>query len=332
MYDILTIGDIKLDDFVQLPVNSSYCKLKKKENLLCIAFGEKISVHDSEPQIAGSAPNVAVGLSRQGYSSAIYSIMGEDEITDMAFVKLGREGVDTRLIKIKKGTRSSSSIVLNYKGQRTILASHRAYEYNLPRINHTQWMYIGEIGAGYESLYKKINYLIKKKGIKLGINPGAIQINEKKKVLYDLLENTEILFLNKEEAIEVSRTKSTDLKHIMTKLWKMGPNTVVVTDGARGAYAFDGGDIVHCPSFPTTVIEATGAGDSFATGFVGALMADKKIDCALRWGSVNSASVISKIGPQPGLLTKSKIQKQIRNNKSFKTHVLEKCTKKCNHR
>jgi len=330
MYDVMTIGDIKLDDFVVLPKESPQCSLKKKEGLLCIEYGEKIPVHDFASQIAGSSPNVAVGLSRMNYNTAIYSIMGDDDVSDRAFVKLGKEGVDTRFIKIKKGIRSSSSIVLNYLGQRTILASHRPLKYSLPPINHPKWIFVGEIGAGYETLYSRLTKkLTLNKNIKFAINPGAIQVNQKKKVLYDLLEKTEVLFVNLEEATIISKSKEANLNQVIAKLWKMGPNIVVVTDGAYGAYAFAGEEIIHCPAFPAKVIEATGAGDSFATGFIGATLAGKDIMEALRWGAVNSSSVIGQVGPQPGLLSKNKIIKTLRANSQFKAHEIKLCKPKC---
>jgi len=56
---------------------------------------------------------------------------------------------------------------------------------------------------------------------------------------------------------------------------------------------------------PTPVVERTGAGDSFATAFISALHFGKPIKTAMCWGTVNSASVIMKIGPIAGLLTRA---------------------------
>ena len=143
MLDLISIGDIKLDTFVVIPEKSNHCKLQMPEYLLCFNYGEKIPVGAVESQIAGSAPNVAVGLSRLGFRSAVFSFMGEDGTYKLALDVLQREKVDSKLIRTLPGAKSSFSAVLNYKGEKTILASHVSYPYALPpRLPKTKWLYV----------------------------------------------------------------------------------------------------------------------------------------------------------------------------------------------
>jgi len=320
MFDVITIGDIKLDTFITIPDSSADCTYKKRDCQLCMNHGAKIPVKDFESQIAGSAPNVAVGLSRMGFNTAIYSVMGEDETTDMAFKKLGQEGVDTRYIETVHGRPSSFSAVLNYKGERTILASHQPYQYHLPRISPTKWIYVGELGDRYEMMYRKLIPYIKKHKTQLAFNPGAIQLQENKKILFELIKVTSILVVNKEEAelLVSNHNKNKNLAHLIHKVWKLGPDIVCITDGRKGSYAFDGTDIFHCPIYPAKRVELTGAGDAFGTAFLGAQMHGKKIPLSLCWGNTNSASVIGKVGPQKGLLTHGQIQSRLRKYSSVK--------------
>jgi pseudouridine kinase len=286
-----------------------------------LTFGAKIPVKDFEAQIAGTAPNIAVGLSRMGFNTAIYSVMGEDETTDLAFKKLGQEGVDTRYIETVHDKPSSFSAVLNHKGERTILASHQPHQYHLPRIQPPKWLFVGELGDRYEMMYRKVIPYIKKHNTKLAFNPGAIQLEENKKILFELIKVTNILFVNKEEAemlISNHDKNKKKIPHLIHKLWKMGPDVVCITDGKKGSYAFDGTDVFHCPIYPAKRVEMTGAGDSFATAFLGALMLDKKIPAALCWGNTNSASVIQKVGPQKGLLSAGQIKSRLRKYSSVK--------------
>jgi ribokinase/sulfofructose kinase len=92
----------------------------------------------------------------------------------------------------------------------------------------------------------------------------------------------------------------------------------VITDGKHGAYGFDGEHLYHSKIFPGKLVEATGAGDSFATGFIGATMNNKTIQDALAWGCVNSSSVIGYVGPQKGLLSNREIIKRLKNKTNFK--------------
>lgn len=322
MYDILTIGDIKLDTFIVLPEASLQCTLREHDCKLCLDYGKKITVDAFEPQIAGSAANVAVGASRLGLRSAIYSAMGDDETSDLAFKHLGKEGVDTRYITMKKDAKSSFSIVLTYKGNRTILAKHEPNVYTLPKIEATKWLYLSELGTHFHRLFDKLPEYIKANNIKLAFNPGTVQLKEGAKALAPLLKVTEVLFVNLEEAemlLGISDHK--EVEKIIKLVWKLGPNIVVLSDGPRGAYAFDGGKITHHPALPVEVVESTGAGDSLGCGFIAALLNGKKIKDALAWGIAEASSVIQHVGPQPGLLTRAGIEKILK--KHAKVHMKE---------
>ena len=318
MLDLITIGDIKLDTFVTLP-ESKKAKLKKRENWLCLSYGAKIPVTDFEEQIAGSAPNVAVGLSRMGYKTAVYSVMGEDDTKDVALAKLKSENVSTEYIEAVKGLPSSYSAVLNYRNERTILASHQPHEYHLPKIKKPKWIYIGELGVRYKEMYKQVIKYIKADGVKLAINPGAIQLTEKDQILFDLIKETDLLIVNRSEAkVLANNTKKDNIEYLIHRLWKLGPNIVVVTDGVNGTYVFDGDKVSHCKIFPGKAKELTGAGDSFGAGFLGGLLAGKDVKEAVRWGNANAASVVQYVGPQPGLLTKAQINNRLKKYKPIK--------------
>lgn len=319
MYDLITIGDIKLDTFIVLDDASVQCSLEENHTCrLCIEYGAKIAVKDFEPQIAGSAPNVAVALARLKRSSAIYSIVGGDATGKLAYDHLKRERVDTRYVKTTKRDRSSYSVVINYKGERTILGVLHPRAYRLPpKLGATKWLYLSEMGEDFEPLYRDIEALAKRRHVRIGFNPGTLQLRAGARKLRGILKVTAILFVNVEEGHELlGEQNRADMKHLLTLLWKLGPSTVVVTDGEKGAYAFDGGEVWHLPAFPTTVVERTGAGDSFAAGFLAGTMYGKPIEEALRWGAANAASVVAHVGPQPGLLTKAQMARALKAHTS----------------
>ncbi len=106
-----------------------------------------------------------------------------------------------------------------------------------------------------------------------------------------------------------------DMKQALQGLRNFGPEIVIVTDGPNGAYGTDGHRAWVAWPHPSHVVERTGAGDSFSTGVLSALIAGKKLDGALAWGSANSASVIEKVGPQQGLLTRPKLLTRLKKAK-----------------
>ncbi|MBI4143132.1 carbohydrate kinase family protein [Candidatus Uhrbacteria bacterium] len=326
MHDLVTIGDIKLDTFVVLPEAHLQCSMVEgnKTCWLCLEHGTKIPVEDFEPQIAGSAVNVAVGMSRLGFRTAIVAMLGADATAPLARAVLKEEHVDARYLRVLKRERSSFSVVITYKGQRTMLAAHRPHHYHLPALAPFKWLYLSEMGKDYEELFRDLVTMVKRRGAKLAFNPGAIQLQGGARKLAPVIKATDVLFVNREEAHQLvnNRANGIDLRHLITRLWKQGPQVIVLTDGSKGSYAFDGGDILHLEPFPAKPVEMTGAGDSFATGFLAARMYGKDIGECLRWGAANAASVIGVVGPQPGLLSKTKVARALRMHRAITTKTL----------
>lgn len=323
MYDLIAIGDTKLDTFVVLDEASLQCQLKMPECKLCISYGEKIVVDVVASQIAGTAPNVATGLSRLGMKTAVISNMGVDGTYQLAVDTLKKEGVATRYLHRVPNESSSYSVVLNYKGEKTLLTSHIRHAYRFPKpLPKTKWLYVSEMGPGYENLYRQVVARAKANNIHIALNPGTIQITERKSFLFDLIKKTYVLFVNLEEAQRIANQKTLEIHHLATELYKMGPRQVVITDGKNGAYAFDGHLLHRCDIFPGRSVEATGAGDAFSTGYIGALMHGQLHDEALRWGAVNAASVVGFVGPTKGLLSAATIRTRLRKHPSFRTKEL----------
>lgn len=318
MLDLLSVGAIKLDTFIVLPEASVMCELKTPECKLCIEYGHKIPVAAFVTQIAGSAPNVAVGLARMGLKTGILSTMGDDPAFKQATDFLRREKVSTTHLKKQKGFHSSAAVVLNFKGESTQLVDHVPHTYRLPaNLPKCQYLYISELGGKYEPLYRDA-IAAAKRGVSVGFNPGSVQIAQRKKVFFDLLKVTDVLFLNMSEARRVLKIENNgEIHHLLAKLKALGPNYVVVTDGAQGAYAYDGVKMHATKAFPGKLIEATGAGDSFATGFLGALLKGHTHAEALRWAAVNASSVIHHVGPTKGLLSHTEILHRLKTKPSF---------------
>ena len=94
----------------------------------------------------------------------------------------------------------------------------------------------------------------------------------------------------------------------------MGSKQVVITDGPAGAYSHDGGKYWYMPTMEAPVVERTGAGDAFGSGFMGAMLTGKPVEECLKWGACNSASVLGYVGPQAGLLTIEKMGEWLGKN------------------
>jgi len=90
--------------------------------------------------------------------------------------------------------------------------------------------------------------------------------------LVDVLRRVDCLFVNDEEARQLTGKRSVLLA--ARDIQAMGPETVIIKRGEHGAVLFNGGDVFYVPAFPLEkVVDPTGAGDTFAGGFVGYLHA-----------------------------------------------------------
>ena len=91
----------------------------------------------------------------------------------------------------------------------------------------------------------------------------------------------------------------------------LGPRYVVVTDGARGAFAASRDEILFAPAVKTSTIGTAGAGDAFAATFVTFVASGRAIDEALRAATINAASVVGYIDTQSGLLGRDALEQRV---------------------
>lgn len=318
MLDTLSVGDVTLDTFIKIKEATVHCSIHHDECQLCLSYADKIPVTGFEQKSAGNAGNVAVSLARLGFRSGIYTHIGDDDPGLKIKRTLAREQVVMKYVHIDAGEPSNNSIVIGYKGERTILVYHHPRHYAFPKLEMTRWVYYTSLAAGHEHLQRGVVSAIHsmRGKMKLAFNPGTHQLKLGLRKLAPVLAHTSVLFVNKEEA-ERLVGKAKDIMGLMRALKKNGPEIVVLTNGAHGAYALNGVQSYFMPLMPVRVVERTGAGDSFAAGYLAAVMRGEAMKEALRWGAANSAGVVQKVGPQAGLLTQTEMQGMLKRFKKI---------------
>ncbi len=303
-FDIISLGDMGIDVFLEMAKTDADLRytLHHKEEQICFRFADKIPVEQMTKTIAGNACNVAVGSRRLGSKTALVTLIGHDPEAKMILDELRDEKVDTRFIKHDK--RTNFSAVINYQGERTIFVYHEPRDYHLPKLPKAKFIYLTSMRTGWEKIVDSLSAYLDRTETKLAYNPGTFQLRAGLKVSQTLLDRTEILFVNKEEAAQFSgMPTSTPIQALLTALHKHGPRIVVITDGPKGSYASDATGQYQLGIFDVPLVERTGSGDAFATGFMNAIAQGKDLPEAMRWGSFESAGVIQRVGPQAGLLT-----------------------------
>lgn len=312
--DFVAIGDIVNDEFIDL--SPEWARVIKDADtgreLLAMNFGDKIEFKDFVlvPAV-GNSPNAAVSAHRLGLKSALVTDMGDDDEGDQMIRQLELEGIDTRFVRRHEGKKSNHHYVLRLAPERTILIKHEEYPYSLPDLNNPKWLYFSSVGEHNSLPYHEAvaTYIKEHPSTKLVFQPGSFQIRLGYEALRSVYEVATLFFCNKEEAQSIVGQRETDIKRLLISLHEKGPKIVVITDGPRGAYAFDGSDAWHMPMYPDIAppVDRTGAGDSFSSTLTSALALGHDIPTALSWGPINSMSVVQEIGAQKGLLSQEKI-------------------------
>jgi len=138
-------------------------------------------------------------------------------------------------------------------------------------------------------------------GAKIMFNPGKFELEHKRQLL-GLLSDVDVLLLNKYEAQKI--VNGTTLTELVARLKNYVPH-VIITDGHQGAIATDGKEVYRIGIYEDVkIIDSTGAGDAFGSGFLAAFAAGKSFTDSLTFASANSTSVIQHIGTKDGILSR----------------------------
>jgi fructokinase len=325
--NLLSIGDASWDVFINPSESEALCEIDNKKCLICFKYGEKIPVKTLDFSVGGNAANNAVGTKRLGINSAAVLTLGLDEIGNQIVGTLKKEGVDVNYVIQQPATTSNYSTAINYSGERTIFTYKAPRSYEFPvKLPVTPWVYLTSMGDSFQPFYNHLVAWLKlNPTVKLAFNPGGRQIKAGLEAIKEVLNLTQLIFVNREEAESLTGFKASQgqEKELLQKLSSLGPKICVVTNGPAGSFLFDGQHYFKAGTFPIDAYERTGAGDSFGSGVLAAIMKGKSLQEALLWGSANSASVISYVGAQKGLLTETDMAVWMKRAESSKVEMGE---------
>lgn len=313
--DVLSIGDVVTDAFIKLLDDRAVMYQNEQGKWLAMPFGMKVPFDHAEViEAVGNAANAAVSFERLGLQSGLVSNVGDDAQGRDIVNALKNQGVDTRFVHVNPNKISNYHYVLWYKEERTILIKHEEYDYHWPRFREAddpQWVYFSSISKNALDSYhdQVMDWLDANPGVKLAFQPGTFQMEAGIERLARLYARTEVLVLNREEAVMVSGGNYDDIHDLFNRFHQVGCKIVVITDGPAGAYASDGENRFSMPLYPDPAppVERTGAGDAFASTFVAAIIKGNSIEGALQWAPINSMNVVQNVGAQAGLLSEDQL-------------------------
>jgi sugar/nucleoside kinase (ribokinase family) len=315
MSDFIAIGDIVTDAFIKLKDAKVNCDINTEKCTITMAFGDKIPYESVDVvRAVGNSPNASVCAARLGLDSALISDLGDDQNGKECLESLEKDGVKTDFVKIHSGQNTNYHYVLWYEDDRTILVKHEEYKRAFPKLDNPKWLYLSSLGADSLEFHSEIIKWVKENSeVNLAFQPGTFQMILGFEKLKEIYEHSEIFFCNVDEAGRILGEEGLEIKELLKRIHDLGPEIVVITDGPKGAYVYDGKEMLYQPIYPDPKepFERTGAGDAFSSTVVAALALDKDLSTALAWGAINSMSVVQDIGAQKGLLTREKLEEYL---------------------
>lgn len=308
-HDVVTIGNALIDAFMALDPQSPYVSVDATNHELRFKYGNKIHVTSCEFMLGGNACNVGVGLSRLGLATGFVAEIGDDDFAQKILTLLKKETLDLSHLLQTKNSASSFAVGINVGGDRTLFIDHvhRTHAFDLEKLA-TTWVYLTSLGEEWEHVYDTIAQKAQAKQFQLAFSPGTHQLDKPYEQVKKALFTSTMLFVNKEEAMRLAKyylqKESDEIPVLLQAFFDSGITVVSLTDGDAGAYTLSAEGMLHMQRLETPVVEKTGAGDAYATGFLAAIVSGKNVSEAMQWGACNAASVIGQIGAEKGLLTK----------------------------
>ena len=292
--NVLCIGDVMLDVIARINVSPQK-----------INFGSDTASRISTSS-GGAAGNVAAWLTRTDARSTIVSHVGDDPAGAAIVAEFDALGVSHGDLVIPGETSGVVVVLVDSSGERTMFPDKGANS----RLTVTDLPDLGTFQAVYISGYALLNPLardgvlamiekIKADGLPIYFDPASVGAMKDvaDKELHNWFSMMDVLFLNEEESIYL--TGSVDIERALNYLLDFS-QVVVIKRGSAGAIAKARGfDSISLPAFAATVIDTTGAGDSFAAGFIASYSKNHDLTAALQAGGELAAGCVAIVGGRP---------------------------------
>lgn len=236
------------------------------------------------------AHNVACLGSRLGFQS----LVGTDELGDIAVQRLSASGVDTSLVRRSADTNTGLTVILQRDPWRNILTySGTISELKLSDLDldylsdakhfHLSSYYLqSRLRPDVAALFRRL----KSKGLSISLDTNDDPEDRWADGLIDVLRFVDVFLPNEREACKIAGTE--DLKLAIERLSALVP-ILVIKLGRKGAVVRRGKEILESSAIAVDVVDPVGAGDSFDAGFLHQYVRGADLASCLAWGNLCGA-------------------------------------------
>ena len=269
-------------------------------------FGETMLGTDFDMGPGGKGSNQAVATARLGAQSSLRAILGTDKLAGIATDLYAAEGVDTEFVTSQSARATGVGfIILNDKGENFIILDMGANELMDAKSVDMAEARIAESDVVMTVLEvpteaaNRAMELGRKHGARTILNPAPARA-----LPPEIFASVDYLTPNESELRILLGLPADDprsSRELAAELRRRGVRNVVVTLGRQGALILTDDLDQMVPAVPVDVVDTTGAGDAFNSGFAVALAEGRDIVDAVRFGVVCGAIACTKLGVIPSL-------------------------------
>lgn len=276
--------------------------------------------------IGGAGTYIALASSLFTKNLAIVSIIGED-FPEKEIKFLNSRGIDTKMIEIIKGGKTfywKGKYHENMIGRDTLSTELNVLEKFNPIIN-------SEFSSSEIILLGNLHPFVQNTVINQCSNPNRFIILDTMNFWMDnalnelkhVVEKVDLIIINDEEAQQL--TNESNIFNAGNKILKMGPKKVIIKKGEHGSIYLDSFHKYILPAFPVdSLVDPTGAGDSYAGGIAGFLSTKQEIGFndikqAMIFGTLTASFCVENFGVEG--LRNVDYEKLVSRLKIFKSYI-----------
>ncbi len=275
-------------------------KLYSVENIA--GADEESFVKSSQDTPGGSVANTIVGLSRLGVSTSIIGKIAEDDDGDLIEYNLAiNEVFSNNLIYADKGSTGKCLGFVDSKGERCLYVDPGVNDdIVIDEINPLNIMkckimhYTSFVGDSFKTqieLLQKLN-----EDTILSFDPGMLYVQKGFDEIKPILDRCDILLINESELRLLFNDDESSYEQLANGLLDNGISIVVVKRGSKGVFACNNNEKCHVEAFECDVVDTTGAGDSFNSGFLYAYLKGFDLEKSCRIGNWVASKSIEGFG------------------------------------
>ena len=250
----------------------------------------------------GSAANTIVGLSRLGVSTSFIGKIADDEDGDLIEYNLAVNGVySNNLIYADNGSTGKCLGFVDSQGNRCLYVDPGVNddividEINPLNIMRCKVMhYTSFVGDSFKTQIDLLDKL--SEDTVLSFDPGMLYVQKGLDEIRPIMDRCDILLINESELRLLFDDEDSSLRQLADKVLEMGIATVVVKKGSDGVFACNKSEECEVGVFECDVVDTTGAGDSFNSGFLYAFLNGYNLEKSCKIGNWVASRAIEGFG------------------------------------